>query len=303
MPVVKVGRIAGQFAKPRSEDTETRGGKTFTSYRGDSINGMEFDEATRTPDPDRLLQAYSQSAATLNLLRALAHGGFADLQNVHRWTLGFISGSPRGRTLRCIGRPHHRERWNSWPPAALRLKPCRICVAVDFYTSHEALMLCYEQCVHTALRAMANGSTLRRIFLWLGDRTRGIDDAHVEFARGIKNPLGLKCGPTMTADELLRLIDVLNPENKPGRLTLICRFGADKAAEKLPKLLSAVTREGAKRGLVVRSYARQHGQIGDRLQDAGLRARAPRGADLLRRPSSGRNTCRRHPSRIPPART
>ena len=242
MPVVKVGRIAGQFAKPRSEDTETRDGKTFTSYRGDSINGMDFDEATRAPDPDRLLQSYSQSAATLNLLRALSHGGFADLQNVHRWTQDFISGSPAGdRYAALAGRISETldfmRACGITPDTVPHLR------SVDFYTSHEALLLWYEQAF---TRAELNGDwyDTSAHFLWLGDRTRGIDDAHVEFARGIKNPLGLKCGPSLNADELLRLIDILNPENIPGRLTLICRFGADKAAQMLPKLVSAIKREG-----------------------------------------------------------
>ena len=242
MPVVKVGRIAGQFAKPRSEETEVRDGKTLTSYRGDSINGMEFDEVTRTPDPDRLLQSYSQSAATLNLLRALAHGGFADLQNVHRWTLGFISGSPAGdRYAALAGRISETLEFMTacgiTPETVPHLR------SVDFYTSHEALLLWYEQAF---TRADNNGEWFDTSahFLWLGDRTRGIDDAHVEFARGIKNPLGLKCGPSLKADELIRLIDILNPENTPGRLTLICRFGAEKAAKLLPELVRTVKREG-----------------------------------------------------------
>jgi 3-deoxy-7-phosphoheptulonate synthase len=242
MPVVKVGRIAGQFAKPRSDATETRGGTTLISYLGDSINGIEFDEATRTPDPERLLQSYSQSAATLNLLRALAHGGFADLQNVHRWTLGFISGSPAGdRYAALAGRITETLEFM----AACGITPESVphLRSVDFYTSHEALLLWYEQAF---TRADTSGEWFDSSahFLWLGDRTRGIDDAHVEFARGINNPLGLKCGPTMTTDELLRLIDVLNPENIPGRLTLICRFGADHAGDRLPKLLRAIKREG-----------------------------------------------------------
>lgn len=242
MPVVKVGRIAGQFAKPRSEDTETRDGKTLTSYRGDSINGIEFDEATRMPDPDRLLHSYSQSAATLNLLRALAHGGFADLQNVHRWTLDFISGSPAGQRYAALaGRItetlEFMDACGVTPESVPHLR------SVDFYTSHEALLLWYEQ-AFTRVESHDEWFDTSAHFLWLGDRTRGVDDAHVEFARGIKNPLGLKCGPTLSADELLRLIDVLNPENTPGRLTLICRFGADKAAQMLPKLVSAIKREG-----------------------------------------------------------
>lgn len=242
MPVVKVGRIAGQFAKPRSEDTETRDGQTITSYRGDSINSIEFDEAARTPDPDRLLQSYSQSAATLNLLRALAHGGYADLHNVHRWTLDFISGSPAGERYAALaGRItealEFMDACGVTPESVPHLR------SVDFYTSHEALLLWYEQAF---TRAESNDEWFDTSahFLWLGDRTRAVDDAHVEFARGIKNPLGLKCGPSISEDELLRLVDVLNPENIPGRLTLICRFGADNVAKMLPKLVNAIKREG-----------------------------------------------------------
>lgn len=242
MPVVKVGRIAGQFAKPRSEDTETRHGQTITSYRGDSINSIEFDEAARTPDPDRLLQSYSQSAATLNLLRALAHGGYADLHNVHRWTLDFISGSPAGERYAALaGRItealEFMDACGVTPESVPHLR------SVDFYTSHEALLLWYEQAF---TRAESNDEWFDTSahFLWLGDRTRAVDDAHVEFARGIKNPLGLKCGPSISEDELLRLVDVLNPENIPGRLTLICRFGADNVAKMLPKLVNAIKREG-----------------------------------------------------------
>ncbi len=242
MPVVKVGRIAGQFAKPRSEDTETRDGKTFTSYRGDSINGIEFDEAIRTPDPDRLLQSYSQSAATLNLLRALAHGGFANLQNVHQWTLDFISDSPAGERYAALaGRITETLEFMTacgiTPDSVSHLR------SVDFYTSHEALLLWYEQAF---TRADSKGKWFDSSahMLWLGDRTRGLGDAHVEFARGIENPLGLKCGPSLKSDELLELIEVLNPKNIPGRLTLICRFGADKAAQMLPELVHAVKREG-----------------------------------------------------------
>lgn len=255
MPVVKLGRIAGQFAKPRSEDTETRGGQTLTSYRGDSINGMEFNEAARVPDPDRLLRAYSQSAATLNLLRALAHGGFADLQNVHRWTLGFVAGSQASERYRALAE-RITETLDFMAACGITQEAVPHLRSVDFYTSHEALLLWYEQALTRIDPNSGEWFDTSAHFLWVGDRTRGLDGAHVEFARGIKNPLGLKCGPNMTADELLRLIDVLNPENRPGRLTLICRFGADKAAEKLPKLLRPVTREGRK---VVWSCDPMHG--------------------------------------------
>jgi 3-deoxy-7-phosphoheptulonate synthase len=255
MPVVKVGRIAGQFAKPRSEDTETRDGVTLPSYRGDNINSIEFDEVGRQPDPQRLLQAYGQSAATLNLLRAFASGGYADLHNVHRWTLGFISGSPSGERYRALA-----ERIGE---SLAFMEACGITSELvpqlqttDFYTSHEALHLVYEQALTRIDSTSGDWYDTSAHMLWIGDRTRQLEGAHLEFCRGIKNPIGLKCGPSLEADDLLRLIDVLNPENIPGRLTLIARFGADKAAEKFPKLLRKVTSEGRK---VVWSCDPMHG--------------------------------------------
>ena len=254
MPVVKVGRIAGQFAKPRSDATETREGVTLTSYRGDSINAMEFSETARTPDPERMLQAYSQSAATLNLLRALASGGFADLHNVHGWTLSFVKGSPASERYSALAE-RITETLDFMTACGITQESVPHLQRVDFYTSHEALLLQYEQAL-TRMDTTGEWFDTSAHFLWIGDRTRSLDGAHVEFARGIKNPIGLKCGPSMKPDELLRLIDVLNPENKPGRLTLICRFGADKAADKLPKLLGPVKREGRK---VVWSCDPMHG--------------------------------------------
>jgi 3-deoxy-7-phosphoheptulonate synthase len=245
LPVVKVGRIAGQFAKPRSAETETQNGVTLPSYRGDNINGMEFDEVSRTPDPARLMQAYMQSAATLNLLRAFASGGYADLHNVHRWTLGFIAGSPAGERYRALaGRItetlEFMEACGITPDSVPQLR------MTDFYTSHEALLLGYEQAMTRIDSTSGDWYDTSAHLVWIGDRTRQLDGAHLEFCRGIKNPIGLKCGPSLPEDELLKLIAALNPENKPGRLTLICRFGADKAADKLPRLIRAVTREGAK---------------------------------------------------------
>ena len=254
-PVVKVGRIAGQFAKPRSEPTETQNGVTLPSYRGDIVNGPEFDEATRTPDPNRLLQAYAQSAATLNLLRAFAQGGYADLHNVHRWTLGFVSGSPEAeRYQKLAGRIteslEFMEACGITPELVPQLR------TTAFYTSHEALLLGYEQALTRIDSTSGEWYDTSAHMLWIGDRTRQPDGAHVEFCRGIRNPIGLKCGPSMTEDELLKLAAILNPENKPGRLTLICRFGADKVADKLPMLIRAVAREGRK---VVWSCDPMHG--------------------------------------------
>jgi 3-deoxy-7-phosphoheptulonate synthase len=242
-PVVKVGRIAGQFAKPRSEPTETRDGVTLPSYRGDNINGMEFTPEARTPDPQRLLQAYAQSAATLNLIRAFAGGGYADLHNVHRWTLGFVADSPQGKRYRELADRitetlDFMEACGITPESTPQMKH------VDVYTSHEALLLGFEEAMTRVDSTSGDWYDTSAHFLWIGDRTRQPDGAHVEFARGVKNPLGVKCGPSLEPDELLRLIDILNPDNEPGRLTLIARFGAEKAAAGLPRLVRAVQKEG-----------------------------------------------------------
>ena len=255
MPIVKVGRIAGQFAKPRSADTETRDGVTLPSYRGDNINGIEFDAASRAPDPQRLMQAYAQSAATLNLLRAFASGGYADLHNVHRWTLGFIAGSPAGERYKALSARitetlEFMEACGITPASVPQLR------TTDFYTSHEALVLGYEQAMTRIDSTSGDWYDTSAHLVWIGDRTRDIAGAHVEFCRGIKNPIGLKCGPGLSEDELSKLLAVLNPENMAGRLTLICRFGADKVADKLPRLIRVVKREGAK---VVWSCDPMHG--------------------------------------------
>ena len=243
LPVVKVGRIAGQFAKPRSDDFETRDGITLPSYRGDNVNGQDFTAASRTPDPARLMQAYAQSAATLNLLRAFAQGGYADLHNVMRWTLGFIAGSPAGDMYKQLAQRIFEtlEFMNACgitPESVPQLR------GTDFYTSHEALLLGYEQAMTRIDSTSGDWYDTSAHMIWIGDRTRQVDGAHVEFCRGVKNPIGIKCGPAMGEDELVGLLDVLNPENKPGRITLITRFGADKAIEKLPPLVRAIKREG-----------------------------------------------------------
>ena len=255
LPVAKVGRIAGQFAKPRSEDTETQNGVTLPSYRGDNINSIEFDAKGRVPDPDRLLQAYGQSAATLNLLRAFATGGYADVHNVHRWTLDFIAGSPTSERYRALSSRisealSFMEACGITPEMTPQLR------TTDFYTSHEALFLGYEQAMTRIDSTSGDWYCTSAHMVWIGDRTRAPDGAHVEYCRGIKNPIGLKCGPSLAEDDLLRLIDILNPEDKAGRLTLICRFGSDKVAEKFPKLLRALQRAGRK---VVWSCDPMHG--------------------------------------------
>jgi 3-deoxy-7-phosphoheptulonate synthase len=242
-PVVKIGRLAGQFGKPRSEQIETKDGVTLPSYRGDNINAMEFTEEARRPDPERLLRAYSQSAATLNLIRAFANGGYADLHNVHRWMVGFVADSPQGK--------RYQEIADRLSEAIAFMEACGITPQsapqvrhVDVYTSHEALLLGYEEAMTRVDSTTGDWYDTSAHFVWIGDRTRQPDGAHVEFARGIKNPLGIKCGPSLEPDELLKLIDILNPGDEPGRLTLIARFGADKVEAGLPKLVRAITKAG-----------------------------------------------------------
>ncbi len=242
-PVVKIGRMAGQFGKPRSEQTETKDGVTLPSYRGDNINGMEFTPESRTPDPERLLKAYSQSAATLNLIRAFANGGYADLHNVHRWMVGFVADSPQGKRYREIA-DRISEAIDFMGACGITPESVPQMKQVDVYTSHEALLLGFEEAMTRVDSTTGDWYDTSAHFLWIGDRTRQPDGAHVEFARGVKNPIGLKCGPSLDADELLRLIDILNPNNEPGRLTLISRFGAEKVEAGLPKLARAVTKEG-----------------------------------------------------------
>jgi 3-deoxy-7-phosphoheptulonate synthase len=242
-PVVKVGRIAGQFAKPRSSPTEKKDGIELPSYRGDIVNDMAFTPQARTPDPRRQIEAYRLSAATLNLLRAFSHGGYASLARVHEWMLGYVKDSPQS---------HHYEELADRISEALNfMRACGLdpeshpeLRTTDFYTSHEALLLGYEQAMTRIDSTSGDWYCTSGHMLWIGDRTRQLDHAHVEYCRGIRNPLGLKCGPSLNADGLLKLIDVLNPDNEPGRLTLICRHGAEKSADHLPALVRAVKREG-----------------------------------------------------------
>jgi 3-deoxy-7-phosphoheptulonate synthase len=242
-PVVKVGRIAGQFAKPRSAPMEALNGVELPSYRGDIINDIVFTPEARHPDPQRLLKAYRQSAATLNLLRAFAQGGFANLERVHQWTLGFLKDSPAGH--------RYQELADRIGDSLVFMRACGVTPeampelrSTNFYTSHEALLLGFEQALTRVDSTSGGWYATSGHFLWIGDRTRQPDHAHVEFLRGVHNPIGLKCGPSLKADELIRLIDMLNPKDEPGRLTLITRFGAEKVGEHLPALIRAVQREG-----------------------------------------------------------
>ncbi|MEM6382536.1 MAG: 3-deoxy-7-phosphoheptulonate synthase class II [Pseudomonadota bacterium] len=245
-PVVKVGRIAGQFAKPRSSDFEGRDGQELPSYRGDIINGIEFSPEARNPDPHRQEMAYRQSAATLNLLRAFAQGGFANLDNVHEWMVGFIKGSPQGERYREVA-DRISEAMDFMRAVGITSDQYARLRETDFYTSHEALLLGYEEALtrkdSTSIDPDAWYATSGHM-IWIGDRTRQADHAHVEYCRGVKNPIGLKCGPSLEPDDLLRLIDALNPLNDPGRLTLIARFGHNKVDAHMPQLIRAVEREG-----------------------------------------------------------
>jgi 3-deoxy-7-phosphoheptulonate synthase len=242
-PVVKVGRLAGQFAKPRSEPTEKRDGKELPSYRGDIVNAIEFTPEARAPDPERMLRAYSQAAATLNLLRAFSQGGYADLHHVHRWNMDFVAGHLAGE--------RYREMADRIAEALSFMEACGInsgnapaVQQTSFYTSHEALLLGYEQAMTRIDSTSGDWYDTSGHMLWIGDRTRQLDGAHVEFLRGVHNPIGVKIGPSITEQELLALIDVLNPQNLPGRLTLISRMGANAVREKLPPLVRAVRSEG-----------------------------------------------------------
>ena len=243
--VVKVGRVAGQFAKPRSSDSEKKGGQELPSYRGDIINGPEFTPEARIPDPNRQLQAYRQSAATLNFLRALLDGGYASLANAHRWELKFMEGTPIEARYQALASEIERTvEVNSLlgisEQNTLEMR------TTSFYTSHEALLLPYEQALTRRDEAMGSGEYVATSahLVWIGDRTRQVDGAHVEFCRGIVNPIGIKCGPSLEPDELVRLIDILNPKDEPGRLTLICRSGVDKIEKHLPRLIRAVQKAG-----------------------------------------------------------
>ena len=238
VPVVKVGRIAGQFSKPRSAPTEKKDGRELPSYLGDNINGMDFNEKTREPDAKRLFRAYSQSASTLNLLRAFSQGGFADLRQVHLWNLGFINKKTKGK---------YKEIEEKISDALAFMEACGInsdtnrrLRTVNFYTSHEALLLPFEEAMTRIDSTTGEFHDTSAHFVWIGDRTRQLDGAHVEFCRGIKNPIGLKCGPTLKADDLIKLCNKLNQENEPGRLTLISRFGSDNVEKFLPKLVKTI---------------------------------------------------------------
>lgn len=243
VPVVKVGRMAGQFAKPRSAPTETIDGVELPSFRGDIINDLPFTAEARIPNPQKMLQAYTQSAATLNLLRAFSTGGYADVHQVHSWTLGFTRGENAAKYRELANRIS--DTLDFMKAAGVDSSRSHTLQTVDFYTSHESLLLEYEEALcridsTTGLPLAGSGH-----MLWIGDRTRQPDGAHVNFLSGVQNPIGLKCGPTMTADDLKALLAKLNPENEAGRLTLITRFGAGSVGDHLPRLIKTIEEEGA----------------------------------------------------------
>ena len=254
-PVVKVGRIAGQFAKPRSSPTEIIDGVEYPIYRGDIVNDSVATLEGRKPDPERQIMAYRQSAATLNLLRAFAQGGYANLEHVHQWTLGFLNDGPASAQYNDLAN-RITETMGFMRACGITAETAPQLRTTDFFTSHEALLLGYEQAMTRVDSTSGDYYATSGHMLWIGDRTRQPDHAHVEFARGVKNPIGLKCGPSLKPDELIKLIDILNLENEPGRLTLIARFGADKVEKHLPELIRAVKREGR---VVVWSCDPMHG--------------------------------------------
>ena len=243
LPVVKVGRMAGQFAKPRSSDTETFDGVTLASYRGDIINGSEFTELARVPNPERMIKAYNQSSATLNLLRAFASGGLADLHQVHKWTQDFAHQGDITKKYEALAEDIGKS-LKFMEACGVTSKTYRTLRETDFYTSHEALLLPFEQAMTRIDSTSGEYHDTSAHFVWIGDRTRQPNGGHVEFCKGIKNPLGIKCGPTLKDSELIKLCNILNPKNESGRITLISRFGADNVEKFLPKLIRAIKKEG-----------------------------------------------------------
>ena len=242
LPVIKVGRMAGQFAKPRSSDTETRDGVTLPAYRGDAVNDLEFTEVARNPDPKRLVRVYNTSAATLNLVRAFTQGGFADLRKVHDWNKGFVKDTPYAARYEAmateIGRALDFMRSAGVDPEEFK--------TVEFFSSHEALILEYEKALTRIDSRTGSPYDVSGHFIWIGERTRQLDGAHIDFASKVRNPIGVKLGPKTTVDDALKLIEKLDPNREPGRLTFITRMGASKIREILPGLVDGVTKSGAK---------------------------------------------------------
>ena len=295
VPVVKVGRIAGQFAKPRSSPMEKIGDVSLPSYRGDIVNDIAFTAQSRTPDPQRQLMAYRQSAATLNLLRAFATGGFANLGSVHQWMLGFLKDSPQSRRYKELA-DRISDALNFMRACGLDLESHPELRATDFYTSHEALLLGYEQAFTRVNSMTGDWYATSGHMIWIGDRTRQLDHGHVEYFRGIKNPIGLKCGPSLKPDELLKLIDVLNPGQRAGTADPDQPLRLRQDRRSSAELIRAVQRGGPRRGVVVRSDARQHHRVQQRLQDASVRPHPVGSKIVLHHPRRRRHPCRRRAS-------
>ena len=255
LPIVKVGRMAGQFAKPRSSPTEQNNGQELESYKGDIINGIEFDETVRKPDPDRMLKAYSQAASTLYLLRAFADGVYADFRFVNSWNMGFLkSGSEYERYRKLANKI--QESLNFMDALGVTTDNTPQLRKTDYYTCHEALLIPYEEALTRVDSTSGDIYDTSAHFVWIGDRTRFENSAHVEFCKGIKNPIGIKCGPSTDHDDLIKIIDKINPDNTAGRITLIARYGNDKVDNLLPKLIKRITDEGR---IVVWSCDPMHG--------------------------------------------
>ena len=255
LPIVKVGRMAGQFAKPRSSPTETKDNQELESYRGDIINGIEFDKTLRRPNPERMLKAYSQAASTLNLLRAFADGGYADLRYVNSWNMGFIKSGPEYERYRKLANKI-QESLNFMEALGVTSDNTPQLTKTEYYTCHEALLLPYEEALTREDSTTGDIYDTSAHFVWIGDRTRFENSAHVEFCSGIKNPIGIKCGPTLDHDELIKILDKLNPDNSSGRITLICRYGMEKVQDHLPALIKRISDEGR---VVVWSCDPMHG--------------------------------------------
>jgi len=243
LPIVKIGRMAGQFAKPRSSDFENQNGIELPSYKGDIINGIQFNELNRNPNPKRILQAYSQAASTLNLLRAFSAGGFADLKHVQSWNMGFVKSGPQGERYRDLAN-QIQANLNFMEALGINAETTSQLKKVDFYTSHEALLLPYEEALTRVDSTTSETYDTSAHFVWIGDRTRFLNSGHIEYCRGIQNPIGIKCGPSLNPDELLKLLDILDPKNTPGKITLITRYGKDKIQNNLQKLIRSVKAEG-----------------------------------------------------------
>jgi len=243
LPVVKVGRMAGQFAKPRSNSVEKINGVELPSYNGDIINGIQFKERERRPDPDRLLKAYSQAASTLNLVRAFADGGYADLRHVNSWNMGFVKSGPQGERYRYLAN-QIQDSLNFMDALGINSSNTPQLRRASYFTSHESLLLPYEEALTRVDSTSGNIYNTSAHFVWIGDRTRFLDSAHVEFCRGIQNPIGIKCGPSLRPDDLIKLLDILNPKDEAGRITLITRYGYEKVKKYLPKLIGKVQKEG-----------------------------------------------------------